>query len=629
MKLQKLLIIPIIVLTLVAAFVLAACNTFVNPGDELGGGRVGEIATAVDDTASKRVKSEIQAKSDLSALASDVSEDGATKIPSTSAVVEISENGTYLFEGEYGGIKTAKKDLKLHFIFKNASFTRSDGVAIDCQDKKVASLVITLVEGTVNTVENGGDDANAVHVKGGALKINGKGVLNVTSDSKSALKCGKQIEIVDATLNLKAANHAITGSAVTAQNCVISATAGKDGINAECDDYTEQERFTDDGFVCLSNVAYTCRVLGDGIQANTVVYVSGGTYDVKTTGNFVQKTNANMLEFGMTNDDFKYIKSGDDYKRIASDEMRRYSSGQLYGLSQGCKGIKVSEIEYEDDDGKTVTVTDADYLIVIVGGAFTIDSTDDAIHTNCGNLIIEGGTFDLTTYDDAITSDVLTKITGGNVTVKSSYEGIEGAYVEISDGTINVKSSDDGINAASDDRKITPHIIISGGCVTVDASGDGIDSNGSILISGGVVVVHGPTTGGDAGLDADKGIVVTGGTLFVTSTLGMVETPASNSTQYVVSYAHQSTITAGSTVALKDKKGNVLVSVEVLKNCQSVIISSPNIKKGGTYYIYGNDKKMTSFTVSSIITTIGSSGNSFPGGDRPAGPGGPGGPGGR
>lgn len=622
MKLKKLLIIPIIVLTLVAAFVLAACERFVNPGDDLGGGGTGEIANAVDDSASVAVKNQIQSKSDLSELAKDVSEQGATKIAATSDVVEISKDGVYLFEGSYGGVKTTKKDLNLHFIFKNAHFSNDNGVAIDCQDKKVASLVITLADGTENSVTNGGDDVNAIHVKGGALSINGKGALNVVSNSKSAIKCGKKIQIVDSTLNLQAANHAVTGSAIIAANCTINVTsAGKDGVNAECDDYTQQEKFTDDGFVSLTNVNYTCNVDGDGIQANTAVYINGGNYAITTNGNFVQKTSANMTEYGMTADDFKYVKQGADYKRIASDEINRYGSSNLYGLSQGCKGIKVSEIEYEDDDGNVVTVTNADYLIAIVGGTFTVNSTDDAIHTNCGNVLIEGGTFILSTYDDAITSDVLTKITGGNITVTSSYEGIEGGYVEISGGTINVKSTDDGINAASDDRSVNPHIIISGGSVTVDASGDGIDSNGSILISGGTVTVHGPTTGGDAGLDADKGIVVTGGTLFASSTLGMVETPSSNSTQYVVSYAHQSTIAAGSTVSLRDKKGNVLVSVTVLKKCQSVIISSPDLNKGQTYYIYGGNTKMTSFTVSSVITTIGTSGNNFPGG--PGGPGGP------
>ena len=594
-----------VICLLLATLALAACNDFENPGDNLGGGGVGDVAVAVDTTAVNAVKAEMQNKADLGTLAGNTSESGATTVAATSEVVSISQSGTYRFTGQYGGIKIAKNDLTLHFIFDGATVAKSDGVAIDGTDSKKTKLVITLKEGTTNTVTNGGDDVNAIHVKG-TLSFNGKGTLNVTSESKSAVKCSKAIQIVDATLNLKAANHAITGSSVAASNCKIAVTsAGKDGINAECDDYTEQESFTDDGFVCLTDVNYVCNVNGDGIQANTAVYVNGGSYDITTTGNFVQKTASNMDKYDMTNSDFKYTKSGDTYVRVASDETGRYGSN-LYGLSQGCKGIKVSEIEYQDENKKTVTVYDVNYLIAIDGGTFSINSTDDAINCNSGNVLIEGGKFDLATLDDGITSDLLTKITGGEIDVTASYEGIEGGYVEITGGTVSVVSTDDGINAASDFTRVIEHIIISGGKITVDAGGDGIDSNGSILISGGEVVVHGPTTGGDAGLDADRGIVVTGGTLFVTSTLGMVETPSSNSTQCVVSYAQNSAISAGSVISLKDSKGNVLLEVEVKKgSCQSIILSHPDLKTGAKYSIYNGSKKLQTFTVSSVITSIG------------------------
>ncbi|MDE7141232.1 MAG: carbohydrate-binding domain-containing protein, partial [Treponemataceae bacterium] len=174
---------------------------------------------------------------------------------------------------------------------------------------------------------------------------------------------------------------------------------------------------------------------------------------------------------------------------------------------------------------------------------------------------------------------------------------------------------DDGINAASDDTGVSEHIIIICGQVTVDAGVDGIDSNGSILVSGGTVTVYGSTSGSDAGLDADSGIVVNGGTLFATSTLGMVETPSTNSAQCVVSYAHQSQISAGAVVTLRGSDGSTLLSMPVKKNCQSIIFSTPALKTGGTYALYSGNTRLTSFTVSSVITTIGTSGSAFPGGN--------------
>ncbi|MCH5165020.1 MAG: carbohydrate-binding domain-containing protein [Clostridiales bacterium] len=630
---KKLRLLLVLLISIILTLTFSACgdggrrgpNGFVNPGDILGGGGNGETPNAADDTTNNSSKDDMQDKADLDGLSGNTSGDNAIEKEATSDVVSISESGTYMFKGTYGGIEIAASSLNLHFIFDGATITRSDGVAIgNGSGSKKTTLVITLNEGTRNSVTNDGDDVNAIHIKG-SLAINGKGTLNVTSNSKSAVKVSKDIRIVDATLNVKKAiNHGITAASVVAASCEINVeSAGKDGINAECDG---AEAFTtDDGYVSLKNVKYACNVDGDGIQADTVVYIDGGNYNIKTTGTFVQKTAENMATYGMTADDFRYKKSGNTYVKVANDE----TNGTLYGLVQGCKGIKVGEIEYEDKSGNTVTVTDGDYLIAITDGTFVIDSTDDAIHTNSGNLLIEGGTFNISTYDDALTSDKLTKITGGNITITKCYEGIEGAYVEISGGTISLVASDDGINAASDDKSVTAHIIISGGDITVNSSGDGLDSNGSILISGGKVTVHGPTSGGDAGMDADKGIIVNGGMLFVTSTLGMVETPASNSKQYVISYAHQSKISASSVVSLCDSNGNTLVSVTVEKECQSIIISSPDIKNGSNYSIYCGSTQMTSFTVSSIITTVGSSGSTFPGGGTPGGGPGSGGPGGR
>ena len=625
MKRIKFLLFALIIC--IFAFGVTACKKdapFVNPGDSLGGGGTGEVADGVDNSYSTPIVEEMQENCDLSGLSQNTSDAGKIVVEPQEGIYEINDSKTYYFKGEYGGIIIANKQ-KPHFIFDGATVTNDNGIAIDGTAKKI-ELTITLVAGSVNTISNNGVDKdgeglNAIHIKGDLLAINGKGTLNVTSQSKSAIKASKAINIVDATLNLTAENHGLTGACIAAQNCTINVvSAGKDGINAECDEATEFR--TSDGYVALNNVNYTCSVYGDGIQANTVVYINGGNYDIKTNGEFIPKSQ--MSEYGITADDFKYIKSGSTYTRVAGDETGRYSSSSLYALSQSCKGIKISEIEYKDADKNTVVVTDGNYLIAISDGTFNIDSTDDAIHTNSGDVLIEGGTYTISTSDDAITSDNLTKITGGDITINTCYEGIEGSYVEIGGGKIDLTATDDGINAASENKSVNAHIIISGGDITVDAGGDGIDSNGSILISGGTVTVHGPTTGRDAGLDADKGIVITGGTVFVTSTLGMVETPSTNSTQYVVSYAHQSTISAGSTVTLCDGDGNSLISVTVKKNCQSIILSSPDLEKSKTYSIYGGSTKMTGFTISSIITTIGSQGGSFPGGGfNPGKPGGP------
>ncbi len=597
--------------------ILAGCGrdkNFVNPGDYLGGGGTGEIADNATDVTGE-VKSGFSDK-DFSELSANTSTTGANEVAPTDDVYTIKDSGTYIFKGTYGGIAFGAKNLKLHLIFDSANITAAEGIALDGATNKGAEVVITLIG--ENFIVSTVDGENAVHVKG-TLSFNGTGSLSVTSGGKNAVKISKALAIVDCSLTLTAANHAISALTVSASNCEINVlSAGKDGINAECDDETT-EFTTEEGYVYLKNVDYSCETEGDGIQADTVVYIDGGNFNIKTTGTFVPKTQ--MSEYGIDADDFKYIKSGNTYQRIASDETSRYGASSLYGLVQGCKGIKVGEIEYPDpnDFDKELTVTEGDYSIIIEDGTFIIDSTDDAVHANSGNLSVSGGTFTISTFDDALTSDNLTKITGGEITVTKSYEGIEGGYVEITDGTIKITASDDGINAASDDTRVVEHIIISGGEIYVNAEGDGVDSNGSINMKGGTLIVFGPTSSGNSALDADRGIVIDGGYLFAVGPLGMVETPANNSKQNVLSYAQNQRISANTVLSLTKEDGTPIFSVTVEKTCQSVIVSCPEFVTGGSFKLYGGDTQLCAFTVSSVITSVGSQGNMGNPGGAPSG----------
>ena len=286
-------------------------------------------------------------------------------------------------------------------------------------------------------------------------------------------------------------------------------------------------------------------------------------------------------------------------------------------MIQSAKGIKCGEIKYEIDGTEYSVTKNSNYFIVIDGARVKIDSSDDAIHTNSGNVLIKSGTLDLTTLDDGIHADELVKIDGGEITVNGSYEGIEGAYVEINGGTIYITASDDGINAASDDESVNEHIIISGGTITVDASGDGLDSNGTIYVTGGTLIVYGPTTGADTGLDADGGILIDGGNVFVASSKEMLEIPASNSKSNVLVYG-VNTVAAGSEIILTNADGGEMVRITLKKQAQAIILSTPELATNGTYSLYADENLLASFSVTETITAIGVQSNDRQGGNPPA-----------
>lgn len=618
---KKLLALFAAFVLVLSLFTLTACENKPSLPPDGGNGDGGTVVEKPDGVDNDETESDIDKAGsvDVSDVKNDVTRpDDAIALSGDE--ISISEDGNYYITGTHTLVTITKK-ITAHLYFDGVTLNNDDGKAFLTEKK--SDITLTLIG--ENSITNGND--NAVHIKGD-LTVNGNGSLTVTSSGKNGIKVSKKLTVVDATLNVSSQNHGITAETIVANGAKINITsAKKDGLHAECDyEYDEKDGinveecvFTKDaGFVSLVDVEYSCDVKGDGIQADTFVYINGGNYNIKTTGEFVKDTTANRQEYGLISDDFRYQYRNGVYQKVASDEAR----GTLYALTQGCKGIKVGEIEFDSngDDEDDYVVTEGDYIIMIKDGTFVINSTDDALHTNSGDVVIDGGTFTVNTTDDGMHADQLLKINGGNIDVQTSYEGLEGGYVEINGGTINVVSTDDGINAASDDRNVKEHIIITDGIVTVDAEGDGIDSNGTVLISGGTVTVFGPTASMNGGLDADNGILVDGGTLFVTSVLGMVETPGSNSKQYVVSYGTKNSFGKGDVISVKDGDGKELISVTLIKTCQSVIVSIADFENGKTYSIYNGDDLIETFAISKILTQIGTSQGGFgPGGGRPGG----------
>lgn len=550
---------------------------------------------------------------------SDYTKDSDVEIPSSFDSFSdntISAAGHYYLKGEYPSISiTASKNSEVYVYLDGVSISSSSGIAFGSSN--AIKLYVVLLNNSVNIVENDFLDTNAFHVKG-YVHIQGSGSLNITSKQKSALKVSKDLFINDITLNVNGAAHGITAQSVTIDGAIISSTAIKDGIQAESSDNTTYNDA--EGFVKLVNTKYTANTNGDGIQADTYVYVSGGEQNIKTIGEFVSYSTSNMETYGLSTDDFKFVKSGSVYKRVAKDEIH-YLSSSYYALANSVKGIKAGALEYDSDsDGveDTVVTTNADYRIGIAHGAkLTVDSYDDCVHTNYGKVDLLRANLTLSTIDDGVHADYNLNINNASIVINSSYEGLEGANVTIDGSETNIvsNSDDDGINAASDLVSQT-NITINDGYLRVYASGDGLDANTSLIFNGGKTIVEGPGSG-NGSLDSDL-IKFNGGVVFACSTSGMTEQMSATQATFVY---QGSTFSSGALIAitLGSDTENPLFSYTLKQSCNQIIFSHPSLKQGSTYSIYNGSSSSASITMSSTLTKVGSS-QGGPGGGGGHGP---------
>lgn len=247
--------------------------------------------------------------------------------------------------------------------------------------------------------------------------------------------------------------------------------------------------------------------------------------------------------------------------------------------------------------------------IEIASGNITIDSADDAINTN-GTVSVLGGTITATSGDDGMHADTNLSIAGGTIDIQQSYEGLESSIIDIAGGEINVVASDDGLNAGggSDTETTTgtfgadsfgggqmgggmeadesKELNISGGSLIVDAEGDGLDSNGTITMTDGLVIVNGTTSGGNGSLDYGSSFDLSGGTLIATGTSDMAKN-ASTSTQTSVGITYDTEQEANTLVSLVDGDGNTVFSFSPTKTYSHIVISTADLATGDYTLISG------------------------------------------
>lgn len=308
----------------------------------------------------------------------------------------------------------------------------------------------------------------------------------------------------------------------------------------------------------------------------------------------------------------------------------------------------------ESKDTSSASCLKSNTNIHIKGGqhSFTSSGTGGKGISVDANLVIDGGDIDIATsgsqykYSSQLTSspkgiraDGNITINGGNlnISVTGKSEGSEGLEskntITFNGGDVIINSYDDGINAST-------AMVVNGGRVYARATNnDGIDSNGTITINGGIFIGVG-TYNPEGGVDVDnsRSLFINGGVVLGLGG-GMMGTPSTSSKQYSVVYGGAS-VTTGQNIALLDASNNMLFSFEspITMNA-TFTFSTPDIKSGATYTVssggsvsdytecwqglysdgsWSEGSTLTTFSPSSVVTSIGSSGGG-PGGGGPGG----------
>ena len=692
-------------IALCACMALNGCSSTSLPDDTLSSEQeeMDDFVSSSEDSAYTYSDYELDDSFDRQSAASitlsgSTAQSNGSGVSINNATVTISKEGCYLISGELEDgqiIVDAGDSDKVQLVLDNASIHCSTGSAILVRNAD--KVRVTLAADSENELSDGteyqtdDDNPDAALFSKDDLVINGSGSLTVQGNYKHGIAGNDDLVITGGRLTVNSLSHALRGKdSVAILDGTFVLTSQKDGIQASnTEDSTK-------GWVQIDGGNFTIQSSGDGIQAETNLSIYDGSFTITSGGGAVNGADHTENRGG------GFCRPGgnrpDSANGQTSPEMpsQPAEGGQTPSEmpSQPAEGEQsssgnesdYSELIFDPDDFDDTSTDDSDTTVSTKGikagnalliqqGTFVIDSADDAIHSNY-SVTIDGGSFQLSSGDDGIHAEAYLNINGGTTTIAESYEGLEAAQIHISGGTTQVSSSDDGLNAtggssfelvdgllvlkdiSSSDTEQTfggrggmfevednCDITISGGNLTVTTSnGDGIDSNGSLNVSGGTVLVFGSSSGGEGALDYTGSSSISGGTLVALGSSGMAQSMEPDDSHATLMVTWDEVQPAGTRLTLCTQQGEILCSLQSTNSFQTAVIGTDSLSAGQKVSLYtggtvNSDSQLLTMgtlsdgellcevTLSEGVTNISSDGSqrssqpggSFGGGQRPQG----------
>lgn len=486
---------------------------------------------------------------------------------------------------------------------------------------------ILISGGTVNVTAAGdaidGDEGNIL-ISGGSITT-----LNAAADVKG-ISCDSTLVVTGGTLNLTVSGNqskAIkSDQAITLSGGAITITTSGNAVLEASGTGFEPSYCTaiksDDDVVCsgASITILSSGKGGKGISSDTDVEISSGTINITCTGNGATYTNS----LGQTD---AYVATC-----ITADGNIDLGGGTITISASGSGGKGISSDGNLGIGTETLSpvlkVTTTGSRIYISGSGNNSQYAESKSIKSDGAVTIANGDITISSADDGIKSE--TSITTGTATLKvtNSVEGLEAPFITVESGSVSLVSSDDCFNATfgnggeNDDGSL---LSLLGGDVVVNTSGgDGLDSNGDILVTGGTIIVHGPPSQPEVGMDYNGTCNVNGGFLVISGTnSNMTQAPSNSSTQYSIKAKSNTQLSASTLFHIQDASSNNILTFQPLRSYYSIVFSSADLLNGATYSIYtggscsgtvsnglytggvysGGTLKKT-FTISSIVTNV-------------------------
>ena len=590
-----------------------------------------------------------------------LSPDGSTSTDASVLIdgqtVTITQEGTYQIAGTLDDgalIVESGENAKITLVLGGVSIKNTTGAAI--QIGTADDVTIELEEGTTNVLQSGEEvdiaaATESEEASGGALqskadlKIKGKGSLTVLGYLNNGIHCTKDLKIKNGNISVTALGHGIKGKkSVTVSGGTVTVTSGKDGITS---DETENE---EKGFVTIEGGEIIITSAGDGVSAETTLTVTGGVISIISGGgsaNAQQKTD-NMRGWW----DFDNSASDDD-----SASCKGLKAGKALVISGGSITIDAQDDALHTDGDMTISGGEcilstgddgahAELSLTVLDGKITVLTSYEGLEAN--QITLAGGDLDITASDDGINADGFSGGFGGGF--GGGHGGMGGSF----GGRRNDTNNQNGDMTPPDNNNMTPPdnsnmqtppdgnapsgnpptmpgqdaadsattddttdkqpvLLITGGKITVNADGDGLDSNGNLRVEGGDITINGPSNGGNGAIDigTENGGAgfISGGTLIALGTSSMAENFGSTSTQCAFLVTMNS-FGAGETITITDSQGNVLYTGVTVKSANCVVFSSADLTVGETYTMTIGS---SSATVTQSSTVVGST-NGFGGG---------------